>query len=68
MATKKITFDPQLASKIIGIQIKTTEITKILEKLGFVIKKKGAPVRPLIDSLVIHQPTHFFLSIQRLIQ
>ncbi len=39
--TKKITFDPQLASKIIGIQIKTTEITKILEKLGFVIKKKG---------------------------
>ena len=38
---KKILFDPQLASKVIGIQIKTTEIIKILEKLGFVIKKKG---------------------------
>ena len=38
---KKILFDPQLASKVIGIQIKTTEIFKILEKLGFVIKKKG---------------------------
>ena len=39
--TKKILFDPELASKVIGIQIKTTEINIILEKLGFVTKKKG---------------------------
>jgi len=40
-SNKKIFFDPKLASKIIGIQIKTTEIIKILEDLGFLIKKKG---------------------------
>ena len=38
---KKILFDSNLASKIIGIQIKTNEIIKILENLGFKIKKKG---------------------------
>ena len=38
---KKILFDPNLASKTIGIQIKTKEIIKILEDLGFKIKKKG---------------------------
>ena len=38
---KKILFDPSLASKTIGIKIKTNEIVKILEDLGFKIKKKG---------------------------
>jgi len=38
---KKILFDPSLASKTIGIQIKTNEIIKILQDLGFKIKKKG---------------------------
>jgi len=39
--TKKILFDPNLASKTIGIKIKDSEIIKILENLGFKIKKKG---------------------------
>ena len=38
---KKIIFDPILASKTIGIQIKNSEITKILEDLGFTNKRKG---------------------------
>ena len=38
---KKILFDPKLASKTIGIQIKINEIIKILQDLGFKIKKKG---------------------------
>jgi len=38
---KKISFDPSLASKTIGIEIKNIEIVKILEDLGFKIKKKG---------------------------
>ena len=38
---RKIIFDPNLASKTIGIQIKTQEIIKILEDLGFKIKKKS---------------------------
>ncbi len=38
---KKISFDPNLASKTIGIEIKNIEIVKILEDLGFKIKKKG---------------------------
>ena len=38
---KKISFDPNLASKTIGIQIKTNEIIKILQHLGFKVKKKG---------------------------
>ena len=38
---KKILFDPNLASKTIGILIKNVEIIKILEDLGFKIKKKG---------------------------
>tara|TARA_A100001015_G_scaffold249988_1_gene288191 strand:- start:1611 stop:3959 length:2349 start_codon:yes stop_codon:yes gene_type:complete len=38
---KKIIFDPNLVSKIIGIKIKTSEIIKILENLGFKIKKNG---------------------------
>ncbi len=38
---KKIPFDPNLVPKTIGIQIKKNEIIKILEDLGFKIKKKG---------------------------
>ncbi len=38
---KKILFNPSLASKTIGIKINTNEIIKILEDLGFKIKKKG---------------------------
>ena len=37
---KKILFKPSLASKTIGITINTNEIIKILENLGFKIKKK----------------------------
>ena len=37
---RKILFDPNLASKTIGIDIKTNEIIKILENLGFKVKKK----------------------------
>ena len=37
---KKILFDPNLASKTIGIQIKNNEVIKILQDLGFGIKKK----------------------------
>ena len=39
--TKKISFDPNLASKTIGIKIGTNEIIKILQDLGFKIKKKS---------------------------
>ena len=39
--TKKIFFKPSLVSKTIGIKINTNEIIKILEHLGFKIKKKG---------------------------
>ncbi len=39
--SKKILFDSTLASKTIGIQIKINDIIKILEDLGFQIKKKG---------------------------
>ena len=38
---KKILFNPNLASKTIGIQIKTSEIIKILQSLGFKVKQKG---------------------------
>ena len=41
---KKILFDPKLASKTIGIQIKTNEIIKILGDLGFKTKKKGKDI------------------------
>ena len=41
LKTKKISFDPNLASKTIGINIKTNEIIKILQDLGFKIKKKN---------------------------
>ena len=37
---KTILLDSNIASKTIGIQIKTNEIIKILENLGFKIKKK----------------------------
>ena len=37
---KKILFDPKLASKTIGIEIKKNEIIKILGDLGFKTKKK----------------------------
>jgi len=38
---KKISFDPSLATKTIGIKIKTNEVVKILDSLGFKINKKG---------------------------
>ncbi len=41
IVNKKILFDPNLASKTIGIQIKNNEIINILEDLGFKLKKKG---------------------------
>ncbi len=41
IVNKKLLFDPSLAAKIVGIQIKTIEIIKILGGLGFIIKKKG---------------------------
>ncbi len=41
LKTTKISFDPNLASKTIGIKIKTNEIIKILQDLGFKIKKKN---------------------------
>ena len=47
---KKILFDPTLASKTIGIKINTNEIIKILDNLGFKIKKK-------IKSLVVEVPS-----------
>ncbi len=47
---KKILFNPNLASKTIGIQIKTVEIIKILEDLGFKIKKKGKALSVEIPS------------------
>ena len=47
---KKILFDPSLASKTIGIQIKKNEIIKILEDLGFKIKKKGKSLSVEIPS------------------
>mgnify|MGYP001226025953 CR=1 FL=1 len=47
---KKILFDPTLASKTIGIQIKTLEIIKILENLGFKIKKKNKALSVEIPS------------------
>ena len=39
--SKKINFDPKLVNKTIGLQIKLNDITKILEDLGFKVKKKG---------------------------
>jgi len=47
---KKILFDPRLASKTVGIQIKTNEIIKILQDLGFKIKKKGKALSVEIPS------------------
>ena len=47
---KKILFDPNLASKTIGIEIKNIEIVKILEGLGFKIKKKD-------KSLIVEVPS-----------
>ena len=41
LKVKKILFDPNLATKTIGIQIKTNEIIKILQDLGFKIKRKN---------------------------
>ena len=38
---KKISFDPSLVSKTVGIKIKLNEITKILNDLGFETKKKS---------------------------
>ena len=47
---KKILFDTNLASKTIGIKIKNSEIIKILEDLGFKIKKKN-------QNLVVEVPS-----------
>ncbi len=47
---KKIIFDPKLASKTIGIQIKISEIMKILGDLGFKTKKKGKDISVEIPS------------------
>ncbi len=38
---KKILFDPTIATKTIGIQIKINDIIRILKDLGFQIKKKS---------------------------
>ena len=48
--SKKINFDPKLASKIVGIQIKTNEIIKILEDLGFNLKKKSKTLEIQVPS------------------
>ena len=50
IAIKKILFNPNLASKTIGIKINTKEIIKILEDLGFKIKKKGKDLSVEIPS------------------
>ena len=47
---KKILFDTNLASKTIGIKIKTNEIVKILQDLGFRIKKKGKALNVEVPS------------------
>jgi len=47
---KKISFDPNLASKTIGIKIKINEIINVLEDLGFKIKKKGKTLSVEIPS------------------
>ena len=47
---KKISFDPNLASKTIGIQIRTNEIIKILQDLGFKVKKKSTTLNVEIPS------------------
>ena len=38
---REINFDPSMVSKIIGIKVNSNQILKILEKLGFNLKKKG---------------------------
>ena len=38
---REINFDPSMVSKIIGIKVNLNQILKILEKLGFNLKKKG---------------------------
>ena len=48
--TKKILFDANLVSKTIGIQIRLNEIVKILEDLGFKIKKKRKDLEVEIPS------------------
>ncbi len=47
---KKILFDPHLATKTIGIQIKKKEIIKILEDLGFKTKQQGKAIRVEVPS------------------
>ena len=47
---KKILFDPNLASKTIGIQIKNNEVIKILQDLGFGIKKKSKALNVEVPS------------------
>lgn len=47
---KKILFDPYLASKTIGIQIKKKEIIKILENLGFKTQQKGKAIKVEVPS------------------
>ena len=47
---KKILFDPTLVSKTIGIKINSSEVIKILEDLGFKIKKNGKNLNVEIPS------------------
>ena len=39
-AKRKIKFDPNIVTKTVGIRINNNEIIKILNDLGFTIKKK----------------------------
>ena len=50
IVNKKILFDPYLASKTIGIQIKKKEIIKILENLGFKTQQKGKAIKVEVPS------------------
>ena len=50
IVNKKILFDPYLASKTIGIQIKKKEIIKILEDLGFKTKQQGKAIKVEVPS------------------
>ncbi len=47
---KIIKFDPQLVSRIIGINVKEKDITNILNKLGFETKKKGKKIEIKVPS------------------
>ena len=48
--TKKITFNPEIFSKTVGINVKEKDIIEILSKLGFDPKKKGKYINTKIPS------------------